>query len=179
MIELTQKKLRESTFFYGLLYKESQKTVGDTEVFEFYVSAFLSAARSVTFTLQYEANDRYQPWFNEWAKKNLDERDQSIWGFLKEQRNDSQKKGRLDIKSDITDIPFTDFVRRYPWNSGIEFQWFGPPGHEQPRTLAIKTHTFESLSEKNEASEICLQYLKGLEKMVADFLNDHQSADTP
>ena len=53
MIEATLKKLREAKFFLSLLNRESQKTVRNgPESFEFYLNAFLSAARSVTFALR-------------------------------------------------------------------------------------------------------------------------------
>ena len=57
MIEATQKKLREARFFVRLLNQVSQEAVrNEPEAFEFYLSAFLLAARSTTFALQYEEN---------------------------------------------------------------------------------------------------------------------------
>ena len=62
MIEATQKKLGEAQFFFYRLLNEAQKPVrSEPEIFEFYLSAFLSAARSVTFVLQYEEKTKYGP----------------------------------------------------------------------------------------------------------------------
>jgi hypothetical protein len=46
MLEQTQKKLREAEFFLGQLRAEAHR---EPEVFDYYLSAFVSAGRSVTF----------------------------------------------------------------------------------------------------------------------------------
>lgn len=53
MFENTCKKLREAEFFYAALVSEEGKILKvHGEVGDFYLSAFLSAARSVTFCFQ-------------------------------------------------------------------------------------------------------------------------------
>jgi hypothetical protein len=89
MIEATQKKLRETQFFLRLLFNADQEVVRtEPEAFEFYLNAFLSAARSVTFALQYEERDKYEEWFPDWGN-NLSEEDRQLLDFLKKQRNHS------------------------------------------------------------------------------------------
>jgi hypothetical protein len=64
MIPLTQKKLREAGFFLNKLSAEGQQVVrSEQESFEFYLSAFLSSARAVTFALQKEQKEKYDAWF--------------------------------------------------------------------------------------------------------------------
>jgi hypothetical protein len=48
MIERTQRRLRQTQFFYEHLFKARHQTEGDPEAFRFYFSAFIQAARSVT-----------------------------------------------------------------------------------------------------------------------------------
>ena len=67
-IPKTQKKLRETRFFFSRLRKKGEAFVGDPEEFEFYLSAFLSAGRSVTFALQAEEKARYDSWYPGWVK---------------------------------------------------------------------------------------------------------------
>ena len=55
MIEATQKKLREARFFLSHLETENRRAVrNEPEAFDYFMSAFVSAARSVTFALQAE-----------------------------------------------------------------------------------------------------------------------------
>jgi hypothetical protein len=52
MIEATRRKLDEARFFYGHLVKERERSLRfDPREFRFYFSAFIQAARSVTWTL--------------------------------------------------------------------------------------------------------------------------------
>lgn len=62
MIAATQKKLREARFFLGFLRRRDRVTPPEREEFEFYLSAFLSAARSVTFALENEEAAKYKEW---------------------------------------------------------------------------------------------------------------------
>jgi hypothetical protein len=66
----TERKLREARFFLGCMKSEERKraAVPQPEAFDFYLSAFLSAGRSVTLVLQKEAGggeEHYRPWFND------------------------------------------------------------------------------------------------------------------
>ncbi len=111
MIEATQKKLREAKFFLRLLSQTTQKVIGiEPEAFESYLSAFLSAARSVTFALQYEEKENYDAWFPTWFS-NRSEDDKQLLHFLKEQRNFVEKRGGADISVHLEFIPITE-VRR-------------------------------------------------------------------
>ncbi len=56
MIEAAQKKLREAWFFLSHLETENRRAVrNEPEAFDHFMSAFVSAARSVTFALQVES----------------------------------------------------------------------------------------------------------------------------
>ena len=63
MVEIpaTRSKLDEAKFFYSRLArsKKGSQLIQERDHFHFYVSAFLSAARSVTFALQSEHKDLY------------------------------------------------------------------------------------------------------------------------
>ena len=58
-IPKTLKKLREARFFLAKMTKDSRSTKLAGEDFDFYLSAFLSAGRSVTLVLQVEQQDLY------------------------------------------------------------------------------------------------------------------------
>jgi hypothetical protein len=60
-IEATKAKLAEAEFFYRKLSAVQQRLMpNEPEAFGFYLSAFLSAARSVTFALQAEQKQEYE-----------------------------------------------------------------------------------------------------------------------
>jgi hypothetical protein len=86
MIERTHKKLREARSFFGHLSHETRQfSQNESEVFDWYLSAFLSAARSVTFVLQVEDKKHYDAWYPNW-KNNLNNEDRALWEKMNEWR---------------------------------------------------------------------------------------------
>jgi hypothetical protein len=74
MIAATERTLSEAQFFLQCLRAESTKPVrNEPEAFSFYLSALLSAARSVTFALQFEEKEKDDAWFPEWFAKRGDD----------------------------------------------------------------------------------------------------------
>ena len=86
-------KLAEADFFMELLAAER-----DPVAAEFYLSAFLSAARSVTFALQ--ASLHGSPGFSEWYRAKQDSlRSNQVAAWSVTARNSSQKMGETFIRS--------------------------------------------------------------------------------
>ena len=85
-IEATQKKLREARFFLRQIEVENRRAVrNEPEAFDFYFSAFVSAARSVTLTLQSEEKAKYDQWFSGWLSARSEE-DRQLLNLMKSQR---------------------------------------------------------------------------------------------
>jgi hypothetical protein len=76
MIVATRRKLGEARFFYGHLVNERRKTsMYDPAAFRYYFSAFIQAARSVTWTLGNEEPEKWEAWEPKWkAKRSKEER---------------------------------------------------------------------------------------------------------
>ena len=85
VIPETQRKLSEALFFFKLLYGQTQGPDYDAEKFGYYLSAFLSAARSVTFVLQAEDKDHYDALYSAW-EAGLAEADLKLWRHVNDQR---------------------------------------------------------------------------------------------
>jgi hypothetical protein len=68
MIDKAQRKLREAQFFYRHLLKVQGGTGGDAEAFRFYFSAFIQAARSVTWAIGKEEKKKWKAWEPKWSK---------------------------------------------------------------------------------------------------------------
>src|SRR5258706_6051871 len=100
MIEATQKKLREATFFLSHLDREgTQAMLSPAEAFEFYLSAFLSAARSVTFVLEAEEPEKYRAWSRTW-RATLTESDRQLLGEFTTARNRAVKRETPTVAED-------------------------------------------------------------------------------
>jgi hypothetical protein len=56
------KKLAEAHYFLRLLRDQEPRIGGDENPFDFLLSAFLSAARSVDYRLRHEHKATYKPW---------------------------------------------------------------------------------------------------------------------
>jgi hypothetical protein len=73
MIERTQRRLRQARFFYQHLLNPRHSTKGDPEAFGFYFSAFIQAARSVTWTLKHEETKKWKAWEPKWRENRTTE----------------------------------------------------------------------------------------------------------
>jgi hypothetical protein len=168
MIEATQKKLREARFFFQHLSNESQKPVSnDPETFEFYLNAFLSAARSVTLALQYEEKakyDRFSPWF-----RRLSPEDQQLLGFLKEQRNNAQHRGSPDVIVSSESVPINPLWTEHPAHPAYGFHLFGGELFGEAQ-IEVPVHLFQSSPGDHKVTLACERYLELLTRLVKDFL---------
>jgi hypothetical protein len=58
-VERVEKKLREAQYFLDQMIEKERLAFGDKEPFDFNLSAFLSAARSVDYPLRHEQPGTY------------------------------------------------------------------------------------------------------------------------
>jgi hypothetical protein len=65
-IEAVEKKLREADFFLKKMIKHDRMASRAKEPFDFYLSAFLNAGRSVDWRLQHEQETIYPSWRIRW-----------------------------------------------------------------------------------------------------------------
>src|SRR5260370_2421800 len=123
MIDATLRKLREAEFLLRHVVDEGQKAVrNEPQVFGFYLSAFLSAARSATFALQYEEKAKYDKWFPQWFG-NLSAEDQNLLKFLKDQRNHEQKRSGADMTVIWEYVPVTQVRTERETHPAYGFHW--------------------------------------------------------
>jgi len=169
VIELTGQKLREAKFFFRLLNQTSQEVVLNApEVFEFYLSAFLSAARSVTFVLQYEEKDKYDDWFPTWFS-NRSEDDRQLLNFLKKQRNFVEKRGGAEISLVWELIPVTEVRTDDRGHPAYGIHWFEPP-ETPPTRVGLPVHSFDLLGDQKKVISAGKRYLDVLDDIVRDFI---------
>ena len=168
MIEATQKKLREASFFLGRLEQAlSDSEISSAETVDFYLSAFLSAARSVTFVLEAEAGSKYIEWSPAW-RESRSESERRLLAKFTEARNravkrespkTSQKHDELPAQSS-TGLPIG--VAMFIFDD-YDFQ------------VADRSFSFQ-LTPKDVEQEIfplCREYSLLLSELVADFIKSY------
>jgi len=179
MIERTRRKLDEARFFYGRLVKERQrKTLMNPSAFGYYLSAFIQAARSVTWRLGNEESDKWKAWRPKW-ERTLSDEDKKLLRFTRKLRNAEVKQGGTDLVVELEEVEVRLFML-----SGADFDlerqhpahgMSSMPGVAQPK-MVRSTYYFEHEDGKEEVTEMCKRYLDFLDKMLNDFCADNRPA---
>jgi hypothetical protein len=177
MIESTQKKLREARFFAQQFNRASQQPVqSEPEEAEYYLSAFLSAARAVTFALQHEEKDKYGDWRvkGSWSEKWFSGRSQEDQALLKAMvthRNAVQKRGGPEMNQESEYFPVTEMRTDNRQHPAYGFHWYGPPGTPAP-TVGMPVYSFRGSGD--EVTADCQRYLELLDNLVRDFIETYK-----
>jgi hypothetical protein len=124
MIEAAQRKLREAGFFYRHLAAERYRGHAvDPEGFQFYFSAFIGAARSVTWAMKSEEPERYPAWEPLW-KAQLGPEDQKLERLTNELRLDEVHRRGADVSATFEEMTAGELMEemggdRLSWTSFI------------------------------------------------------------
>ncbi len=82
------KKLREARFFLDRMIEQEAKAFGDKEPFDYYLSAFLSACRTVDYRLRHQQSATYPSWRKKWDNA-LTPNGSGVIKFMIDDRNPS------------------------------------------------------------------------------------------
>ncbi|MGQ0835177.1 MAG: hypothetical protein ACT4O5_09705 [Gammaproteobacteria bacterium] len=164
MIDGTRKKLREAEFFLTRLEEEERRIVkGHGETSDFYLSAFLSAARCVTLKLQFEAKPQYDAWFPSWFAA-LSDDDRVLMRFHNEQRRLTVHEDGPAVSISTESLPAWRLQAEMEAGGGSFDFWSGVPGtpplEVEKRSLAFDTEP---------ATASCRRYLHLLQQLIRDF----------
>jgi hypothetical protein len=169
-----QKKLAEAGFFLGKMTEQERRTIGDKEPFDYYLSAFLSAAMSVRGGFQVRQNrERHRAiitWVDAW-EKNLTQDEKQLYDFMGvdrvaevhnagSQRKVAQEGVELGIGTHHID--------------GGVLTIDGPIfGMESAAAVVYKpTYSFHIDGADRKVTEACATHLALLQRMVAQFEAD-------
>jgi hypothetical protein len=157
------KKLREARFFLGRMAERAQMAFGDHEEFDFYLSAFLSAGRSVDYRLRHEEAAAYTTFRNSWDSA-LSPDDQRLVKFLVDDRNvevHESGSSRTEHQSRIR------VAGTYKDRSGTvtSFAPFGTPHAE----IIKPVYSFTINGQQMPAIKACSRYIDLLERLVSDY----------
>jgi hypothetical protein len=161
--------LREARFFLDKMSEHEHLAFGGKEPFEFYLSAFLSAGRTVDYRLRHEQGATYSEWRTAWDAT-LTWEQQALIKFMVDERNvEVHESGGStpSVETMIRELKAGTY--RLP---GGTYTIAGPPG----ATLAsvpFSAYCFTIDGTDRRVTEACGEYLALLEQMVAKFKADH------
>ena len=162
----TDKKLREARHFLEQMRVAATGVPVRAEEFEFALSAFLNAARNVTFAMQSEEKEKYDAWFPAW-KARLFADESSLLDDMKRQRNADQKTGGAHTSSSIQYVPAAVRPSGHV-DSAAGVSVVGIAG-----TLDVAVgrlvHEFNGRSGTRLVLPECQRYLALLERLTNDF----------
>lgn len=157
------KKLREAGFFLGKMHERAQMAFGDHEEMDFYLSAFLNAARSVDYRLRHEQQAVYSSFYKGWEAI-LSPDESGLLKFMVDDRNlevHESGSGRLEQEKHIP------VKGSYRDKSGT-IEVTGPVG--TPPTMVVKpTYVFVINGGQEPVTTVCQKYVALLDRLVADF----------
>jgi hypothetical protein len=162
------KKIAEAHFFLGKLIQQEPRILGDKEPFDYYLSAFLNAARTVDYQLHREQGTIYKPWRGVWdARLTSDQR--GLMKFIDHDRNievhdsgSSRNVGQEGVKFGIG---------THQVDGGI-VTISGPPGME-PAVAYRLTYSFTIDGTEQKVTDACAAHLALLQRMVVEFETAH------
>jgi hypothetical protein len=178
MIERTRRKFDEARFFYGRLVKEHQRRTSrhDPSAFGYYLSAFIQAARGVTWRLGNEEPKKWKAWRPKW-EKTLSDEDKKLLRFTNKLRTAEVKHGGTDLFVELEEVEVRllmlrsedfELERQHP---AYGHHVFAPPGTPLPKVFR-PTYYFEHEGGKEAVTALCKRYLDFLEKVLNDFCAD-------
>ena len=159
-----QKKLREAKFFLGHMGQSARSTRLDHEHLEFYLSAFLSAARSVTDFFE----RKQKAWWSQWKANRASKspEDLRLLNQMTKQRDNEVHEKGSDVSHQVEDVP----LRKIETPSGLHAAYapsFGEPWGEVK--VGMKVYYFMLGGKAVPVIETCQRYVGLLERAVEDF----------
>lgn len=167
-----EQKLNEAKYFL----KQTGITSNDSEEFSYNLSAFLSAARSVTWCLQKEfsKHPKFADWYN---RKQEEMRHDKLMNFFNKKRNFVLKEKLPDLRRGtkvstnlLPSLLFTDSVTikisEPEGSTKVEKIEYTPSGNKKKTTIPFqKVYFFEEFSDRN-VIELCEEHIKRLESII-------------
>jgi hypothetical protein len=176
-IENVQKKLRETEFFLAKMREQEDRAFGDKEPFDFYLSAFLSAARSVDYRLRHEQKAVYETWREQWNDAHRKE-DALVKFFVDDRGIEVHESGSgrnvkqesIPVRGHYSDASGT--VEAFSTPLPLAVADGVSPGE---RDVVIKkpAYFFTIEGTERKATEACADYLAVLTQIVEQFKADH------
>ena len=168
------KKLAEAQFFLGKMTEQERRIFGGGdprepfEPFDYYLSAFLSAGRTVDYRLRYEQTAIYPAWRTAW-NANLALQENALVKFMVDDRNDEVHESGSSRSEAQEGVEFGIGTHH---RDGGTITIGGPVGMP-PVVVSKRTYNFTIDGAERKATEASAAYLALLQRMVAQFEAGH------
>jgi len=158
-----RKKLQEARFFLGKMAERGEMAFGEHEESDFYLSAFLSAGRSVDYRLRHEQGATYLTFRESWDNA-LSPDEQRLMKCMVDDRNfevHESGSNRAELEKRIP------VYGSYQDKSG-KVTVFAPPG-TLPAEIIKPTYSFTIDGQQVPVLEASRMYIELLDRLVADY----------
>lgn len=145
----------------------------EPEAFGFYLSAFVSAGRSVTFALQAEHKLEYDEWFPRWHASLTDEQ-RALLSHFNGLRIDTVHKVGVEVSHRMVEIPMHEFLVTAA-REGANIQIWHPPGTPAPPQHKV-VRTFAVGGSESEVLVACRFYLDLVSDAIESFTRSYPAA---
>jgi hypothetical protein len=158
-------KLREAAYFLtGMCQRNGTERLDMAEEFGYFLSAFLSAARSVSFVLHKENSDTYPAIRDEWLAS-LDPVSAQLCRDMVEHRNTALKQGEL---------PTYDVTSFVSWpahigSRGSSRQLIQPWMYDSGAQIGVAHFKLDTPTGPQDAVAVCQRYWEHLERLLTLF----------
>lgn len=142
--------------------------IGDKEPFDYYLSAFLNAARTVDYRLRHEQGASFKLWRRAWDTR-LDPQQRRLMKFIDDDRNEEvhDSGSSRSVGQESVNFP----IGTHQIDGGI-VTIAGPPGMA-PAVWHRPTYGFTIDGTDRKVTEACAAHLALLQQMVTEFETAH------
>jgi len=141
--------------------------------FRFYFSAFIGAARSVTWTMRSEEPARYAAWEPRWTAQ-LSPEDKIIEKMTNERQLDEVKRRRADVPATFEEMTASELMKEMGGDPAFLDKIY--PGQSKMKSGRPR-YFFENDIGKGDLLMLAKHYLDYLERKVGSFLAAHVGHD--
>jgi hypothetical protein len=163
------KKMSETEFFLGKMVAVERGKLREPNSFDYYLSAFLSAGKTVDNRLCHEHTDKYKPWRKRWYR-GLPKDDRKLFKFMIDDRNIEVHESGSTRKETLNKV--TLMSGEHPMHGGTA-SVVGPPGVPLAEAT-FSTFSFTIDGTEHRATTACAEYLGLLKQMVEQFEARHR-----
>jgi hypothetical protein len=182
IIEAVEKKLREARFFLDKMIEHEQKAFNDKEPFDYYLSAFLNAGRTVGNRLRHEHKAMHQRcrkhwreaiylrWRDDWEATLTQPQRDLITFMINDRDVEVHEAGSTSRVVKIENGKLGPGDHTF---AGGTMYVAGPSDIFPLATIPAPAYYFTIDGAERKATEACGEYLGLLRQMVAKFKADH------
>jgi hypothetical protein len=169
------KKIEEAQFFLGKMTEQERQISGDKQPFDYFLSAFLYAARTVDYRLRHEQGAVYRPWRTDWDAGSTAEQ-RRLMKFIADDRAEEVHESGSRREVGQEGVKFGIGEHQLPDGSTLRVS--GIPkvlSGIDPAVVAYKpTYSYTIDGTERKVTEACIEHLGLLRQMVTEFETHQQ-----